>query len=187
MADNTIQQDLFSFKESHPHAVDRRGWMVCKVDECGKIVRSRWATLCNTHYFRGRRTGSTAKRPPAPPARTNHGYMASACKAHPASSKRGILYEHRKVFYETFGPDDHVCFWCKIPLFWKGKTSEHRTFNALCVDHLNADRADNRPENLVPSCHRCNSARGLFFVWLSKHKDDPVLAVMFTKAMPGSP
>lgn len=33
--------------------------------------------------------------------------------------------------------------------------------NALTVDHLNSDAGDNRPENLVPSCHPCNCQRGM--------------------------
>ena len=29
------------------------------------------------------------------------------------------------------------------------------------IDHINGDGGDNRPENLVPSCRGCNTARGL--------------------------
>ena len=33
--------------------------MTCSVEGCSRPVRSRYADLCNTHYFRKRRTGST--------------------------------------------------------------------------------------------------------------------------------
>lgn len=153
------------------------GWNVCKVDGCGETVRSRWATLCNTHYFRGRRTGTTDDRKRAGPSPTSHGYLAEHMKAHPASSKSGLLYEHRKVFYENFGPDGHNCKWCGVPVVWGGGGK-----GKLHVDHLNGMKTDNQPVNLVPSCHRCNVNRGLFMSWLAEHKDDPVIRALFDSA-----
>ena len=166
-----------SIADCHPESVER-GWMTCKIPGCETIVRSRWGTLCNKHYFRGRRTGSFEERAKAGPGLNSRGYLVSQQKSHPASSKSGHLYEHRKVFYETRGPDGHSCFWCDIPLVWKGKS-----FDKLCIDHLNGDKANNSPDNLVPSCHRCNIARGCFFAWVIKHKDDPFLQKLFAKAV----
>lgn len=151
-----------------------KGWMVCKVEGCNKIVRSRWGTLCNTHYFRGRRTGTVEDREKAGPYLTSHGYLARHLKRHPASSKTGLLYEHRKVFYEAYGKTDHVCFWCKKELEWGAKGG-----SKLVVDHLNGLKTDNRLENIVASCSKCNMSRGLFMSWISKHSGDPVLKSMF--------
>ena len=150
------------------------GWIQCCVEGCSETVRSRWGTYCNTHYSRGRRTGTTEERRRAGPKITSHGYMAEHWKAHPASSKKGLLYEHRKVFYEEFGPDNHVCKWCGDSLEWGGGGK-----GKLHVDHLNGEKVDNRPENLVASCHRCNVNRGLFMSWLSQHADDPVIRAIF--------
>lgn len=154
------------------------GWMVCKVAGCESTVRSRWGTLCNTHYFRGRRTGTTATRERSAPGLSSHGYMVQSWKGHPAASPKGMLYEHRKVFYEAFGPDGHHCCWCnKGPLKWGGKVGA----NKLNVDHRNGSKVDNRPENLLPSCNRCNVNRGLFMSWIARHQDDPVLREIFER------
>jgi len=62
------------------------------------------------------------------------------------------------------------CYWCGAIIDWfpGGKTSA----GALIVDHLNEKRDDNRLENLVPSCHRCNALRGLAKRWIMDHKED---------------
>lgn len=153
--------------------VTGKGWMECKVDGCSTTVRSRYATLCNTHYFRGRRTGTTADRERRGPYLTSHGYLARNMKGHPASPKSGLLYEHRKVFYEAHGPDGHDCFWCGVSVTWGGSGA-----GKINIDHLDGDKTNNSPENLRAACNRCNTARGLFMAWLAKHSDDPVLLAM---------
>jgi hypothetical protein len=150
------------------------GFGLCKVDGCKTQVRSRWATLCNTHYFRGRRTGTTADRERRGPQLTSHGYLARQMKGHGAASKKGLLYEHRRVFFEHHGPEGHSCKWCGISLVW-GAKGKHK----LVIDHLNGDKTDNEINNLAASCFRCNSARGLFMSWVARHQDDPILAKMF--------
>lgn len=68
------------------------------------------------------------------------------------------LGEHRIVLYEKIGPGTHPCHWCKRPVRWA--PGEGPGGDRLSCDHLNSDRKDNRPENLVPSCHGCNALRG---------------------------
>lgn len=169
-----IAVSLGAAKRAYEPAMGEKGWMVCKVDKCKTIVRSRWGTLCNKHYFRGRRTGTTEDRKKRPPCLTSHGYLISHQKGHPAASKTGMLYEHRKVFYEKHGNEKHRCFWCKDWLSWGGRGK-----GKIHVDHLNGDKTDNNIKNLVASCHRCNVNRGLFMSWLSRHKDDPIIRKLF--------
>jgi 5-methylcytosine-specific restriction endonuclease McrA len=69
---------------------------------------------------------------------------------HPLADKRGRLLIHRLTLFNVIGPGVHPCHWCGTPVEW-GTT--------LQTDHVNWDRRDNSPENLVPSCGPCNSRR----------------------------
>lgn len=89
---------------------------------------------------------------------TPQGYVALTGKQeHPLSTKKGQVLEHRFVLYEMVGPGEHPCHWCGRMLNWDGKGNRSTSIRA---DHLNGDRRNNSPENLVVSCHRCNIARG---------------------------
>ena len=73
-------------------------------------------------------------------------------KSHPLCKGRNIIPEHRFVLYESIGEGPHSCYWdCGKSLDWHNAS--------LVVDHLNWNRSDNRLENLVPSCRKCNSSR----------------------------
>jgi hypothetical protein len=80
----------------------------------------------------------------------------SGMQAHPLSKRTGVVAEHRMVLYDSIGPGPHSCHWgCgKAELTWDGPYQ-----NKLTADHINGNKHDNRPENLVPSCHVCNSCR----------------------------
>lgn len=72
---------------------------------------------------------------------------------HPLASFYGELLEHRKVLYEKIGPGSHPCHWCGKMREWaNGGQGIH-------VDHLDDDKLNNNPDNLVPSCKRCNGYR----------------------------
>jgi hypothetical protein len=74
-------------------------------------------------------------------------------QSHPLTQGRGSLAEHRKVLYDAIGPGPHPCHWgCGRILDWNGRSG-------LIPDHINGNRIDNRLENLVPSCPRCNTNR----------------------------
>lgn len=69
---------------------------------------------------------------------------------HPLAQTTGILAEHRKVLYDKIGPGPHYCHWnCGKLLEWGG-------IKGIIADHLDDNGLNNDPENLVPSCHRCN-------------------------------
>lgn len=85
---------------------------------------------------------------------TKEGYITLRYQYdHPLASDTGELLEHRKILYEKIGPGEHECWWCGKLLVWGGSGGIH-------ADHLDDDRANNAPENLVPSCKPCNGKRG---------------------------
>lgn len=73
---------------------------------------------------------------------------------HPLASSSDCVAEHRVVLYEKIGPGPHPCHWCGGLLGWGGKSG-------INVDHLDNDKLNNDPDNLVPSCGNCNRQRGL--------------------------
>lgn len=131
----------------------------CIIDGCMKPCRNKTGgVMCKMHYHRWYRHGD-------PSARADHSgitaslgrrYRTIAAKGHPVATAGGRAYEHRVVLYDEIGPGPHPCHWCATPLDWLPKGDPM----CLMVDHLNGDGADNRPENLVPACVGCNSARG---------------------------
>jgi hypothetical protein len=101
------------------------------------------------HYERLRRIGSL-DLPPRNRYYKAHGYVVIKRPDHPLASPKGWVYEHRAVLYDMLGPGSHPCFWCGKVLEWGQR---------LHADHLDHDRSNNAPINLVPSCLACNSAR----------------------------
>lgn len=75
---------------------------------------------------------------------------------HPLSSRKNDVLEHRYVLYEKIGPGPHQCHY--INEFGCGKSAlEWGGHGGICVDHLDRNRQNNNPENLVPCCLSCNS------------------------------
>lgn len=87
------------------------------------------------------------------------GYQIVKRPGHPlATGVRGAwIYEHRAILFDAIGPGWHACHHCGMQVSWELSYPEHN--DALVVDHLNEDRADNAVANLVPSCAPCNIAR----------------------------
>lgn len=132
----------------------------CTVPGCEKTPRSMRADLCPMHYHRKYRHGSVDqvfRREVESPIQGK--YRRVSRRGHPLADKTGRLWEHRAVLYDTVGPGPLACFYCDRQLRWDLDKLDPA---AVQVDHLNAVRDDNRPENLVPACRACNVGRGGF-------------------------
>lgn len=150
---------------------------ICCVDGCDRNVSRVSSMMCETHYYRKRRTGQTSD----PLYKHWHvgtgGYLTRKIIGHPVASATGIVYQHRFVLFEKIGFGIHSCHWCKCEIEWKA-TGKRK----LVVDHLDGVKSNNAIENLVQSCHNCNANRGLFENWVRKHIDDPFLHKIFANA-----
>lgn len=85
------------------------------------------------------------------------GYRAVTAHGHPLADRWGHVLEHRMVLFDKIGPGEHPCHWCGAPVEWGGLS--------LTADHVNFDRSDNDPANLVPACNPCNVRRNLDRRW----------------------
>lgn len=63
-------------------------------------------------------------------------------------------YVHRIVGREKYPDEEQECTWCLRPVIWDEKGPYE-----LIIDHVDHDRGNNRPDNLVPACPRCNLRR----------------------------
>lgn len=112
------------------------------------------------HYNRQRRTGSVG---PAQRLKAEWGtgyvdpttgYRMIHRPGHPLARAQGSVGEHRIVLYAAIGPGEHPCHWCARPLTWVGSPDAR-----ICADHLDGNRTNNIPSNLVPACLDCNTKR----------------------------
>jgi len=110
------------------------------------------------HYHRQYRHGSVNALASGSGVTASHGrrYVQTYRPNHPLADRGGKVYVHRATLYDTIGAGPHACHWCGTELNWTAKGSP----DCLNVDHLNAIGDDNRSDNLVPACSRCNSLRG---------------------------
>lgn len=129
----------------------------CGVAGCAKPPRSGKAELCKMHYHRWYRHGDVDVVATGQRTGLGRRYRNMHRPGHPLAGRNGHVYEHRYVLFELIGYGPHLCHWCNAPVTWSPKG----TPSCLQVDHLSDDGADNRPENLVPSCRDCNATRAL--------------------------
>lgn len=94
------------------------------------------------------RHGNWKERPTAPYRNT------LLPEGHPLTAGKGRMVSvHKLVLWNKIGPGEHPCHYCSTPVSWDApRYSPER----LETEHLDRDRFNNEPENLVPCCHRCN-------------------------------
>lgn len=131
----------------------------CSVAGCDRLVRGRG--FCEKHYMRAHRhagdvTAGEGRYGNGYP--TPDGYIATSRIGHPLARSKGQVQMHRLVLFEKIGPGTHPCHWCEKPVTW----GYHVGPDTLVTDHLDENRANNAPENLVPSCVGCNAARSRY-------------------------
>lgn len=138
-------------------AYQKPGRPPCTVEGCEQSLYCRG--LCTMHYLRLRQTGDVGgaerlRGPIGSGSVTREGYHVTRNPAHPLATAQGKVATHRAVLFDTIGPGPHPCHWCNVSLTWHG--SARGRINA---DHLDHDRLNNDPSNLVPSCLDCNTKR----------------------------
>lgn len=128
----------------------------CSVDGCTSPIQARgW---CPKHYHRWRRTGDPADRQARNRYVASHGYVRVRAPGHPlAHPTQHYVYEHRLVLFELIGSGEHSCHWCGRRVSWTQGSPGNA--DALVVDHLDGDRANNAEANLVAACQKCNTNR----------------------------
>lgn len=131
---------------------DDDGNRLCRIDGCDKRAKGDHS-VCSMHAARISRHGNpdTVLTKTVPVRRATNGYLIVRVPGHPLANGSGLAYQHRVVLYGVIGPGDHLCHWCNRAIRWDDRT--------LQVDHVDEDKHNNAPGNLVPSCQRCNSAR----------------------------
>lgn len=136
----------------------RRAKEGCDVADCPDPYRVRG--YCDKHYRRWKLHGDpliVIDPNAGVPWRTKGGYRILRSPGHPLARPSGHILEHRKVLFDAIGPGRHPCHWCGLSVSWD--TSWPKSADALVVDHLDDDKANNRRENLVQSCQTCNGQR----------------------------
>lgn len=113
------------------------------------------------HYMRMIRTGTYEPRSKIGRHATQHGYVLVNRPDHPmATAKDGKWgYEHRVVLYDAIGPGWHSCNWCGRMVTWDKTYAKDDASEALVVDHVDGNKANNDLANLVASCQLCNVRR----------------------------
>lgn len=129
----------------------------CSVMGCMNPTRTSSAQLCGKHYHRWYRHGTTDKTVISdgehPTAQPGKKYRTTQQPDHPLAPPCGRMMVHRIVLFDLIGYGPHHCHWCGCVVNWNDQTSN------LEADHLDFDKWNNHPENLVPACHGCNSGR----------------------------
>ena len=133
----------------------------CSVEGCEKPARNKGDGLCKMHYHRQYRHGSTEKTAWGSGVnRPTTRYRIIRLPDHPLAHRDGRVYEHRVVLYDKVGPGPQECYHCGKRIVWFVVDPAKNDPRLIYVDHLDSNRENNNPDNLVPSCFRDNQARG---------------------------
>jgi hypothetical protein len=127
--------------------------MLCCVTDCGRDAHYAEKALCQKHYLRQWRYGTTdLSRTAKPRIEDERGYQFLHAPAHPLLAK-GQIYvaEHRVILYDAIGPGPMCCELCGKQMTW-----------ATCqADHIDENPRNNERSNLRPLCRGCNVWRSM--------------------------
>lgn len=132
--------------------------MKCRVDGCGNEAMYKAKQLCQKHYFREMRNGTTERlsRKRKDKCLDGQGYVMLYKPNHPLATKNGLIREHRYVAYEKYKREEIKCEICNKSLTWE----------SLHVDHIDENKENNNASNLRILCRACNVMRAS----VKKHK-----------------
>jgi len=126
--------------------------MKCRAEGCENDAVYKKEQLCQKHYFRQKRYGTTElTRPKAVPLRSmdERGYILAHDPSHALAYKNGYVYEHRKVVFDILGPGLRSCALCGARVTWE----------TVHIDHIDSNPSNNKQDNLRPLCRACNVQR----------------------------
>ena len=125
----------------------------CKVAGCGSDATRIKHQMCEKHYMRQRRNGSTAKKGHAKAGKLTHSggnYYLIYAPNHELRRASPRIYEHRFIYYEAHGEGPFRCYHC----------GADQTWDTMHIDHLDDNPRNNSIDNLACSCPKCNLIRG---------------------------
>ena len=124
----------------------------CSIRECEQPTKSRgW---CAKHYKRWERRRDLGDPEPPRPVPNQKGYLTQRMPDHPTANVQGRAYLHRVALWDRLDGREPECAFCHVRLVWGGTES-----NSVTVEHLDGDRTNNHPLNLVAACPSCNTKR----------------------------
>lgn len=123
---------------------------ICEIEGCDKKAKSmNGSKVCLMHYTRKRRTGSYELKKRKDRYIDSQGYIQTFNKDHPLADIRGMVREHRVVYYDNVDSNPTNCEMCGKEISW----------DTLHIDHKDNNRANNDQSNLRALCRACNVYR----------------------------
>jgi len=137
-------------------------YSACEIDGCLRLPRL-GRKVCPMHDRRielgqvGQELQAPSKAGGKFVRAKTRGYLEEKLPGHPLATKAGRVLQHRRVYYDEYGLGPFECYWCGQTVTW----------GTVHIDHLNEIRDDNRLENLVAACTKCNVNRSAMLRFLT--------------------